>query len=140
MGEVAPPREVQKGQRGSSLIEVLIGVALLGLIIPAFLGAMALGSQATAVSQKRTTAESLARTQLEALKGYAYIDYSVEGHADYATINAPAGYSIDIDVVLINPDTHEPLAGEDRGLQEITVAIYHQAKYVFALSTYKANL
>ena len=130
----------QKGQRGATLVEVLVSLAILGLIVPAFLGAIALGSQATALSDERTTAESLARTQLEVLKGCAYIDYSVEGHDDYATVDAPAGYSIDIVVVLIDPDTHEPLGGEDKGLQEITVEIYHQTKQVLALTTYKANL
>ena len=70
------PREFHHALRGNStgftLIEVLIAVAILGLVAVAFLSALTTASMALILADERTTAESLARTQLEYVKSQPF--------------------------------------------------------------------
>lgn len=61
-------------QRGFTLIEVIIAMALLGIIAIAFLGALATASSSIIIADERTTAESLARSQMEYAKNQDYSD------------------------------------------------------------------
>ena len=63
---------MNKGERGIGLIEVLIALVILGIIAIAFLGGLATTSKAVLVADIRTTAESLARSQMEDVKNQAY--------------------------------------------------------------------
>jgi len=139
-----------KNERGFSLIEVIIALALLGIIAVAFLGAMATASKALFIADERTTAESLARSQMEYVKNQDYIYYNVGGHAAYDEITPSDGnYSIDFTVVPFNPITGVPYTpdGEgifdgDDGIQKITVNIYHpdtDPDPVITLEDYKVD-
>jgi prepilin-type N-terminal cleavage/methylation domain-containing protein len=59
-------------ERGFGLIEVLMSLALLGIIAATFLMAIAIASNALLLADERTTAESLARSQMEFLKEQVY--------------------------------------------------------------------
>ncbi len=120
-----------KNEKGFALIEVIIAIALLGIISAAFLGALATASKAIFVSDERATAESLARSQMEYVKNETYINYSENPHDVYGEITPPVGegYSIDSTAVPFNPDTgvpYTPTGGifdNDDGIQKITVKI-----------------
>lgn len=124
----------QGGSRGFTLIEVTIAIALLGIIAVTILTALSTASVALIIADRRATAESLARSQMEYVKnqGYQglYIDYSKSGHAQYAEIGGyTANYDVDTTVQPINPDTYAPYGEEegifeaDDGIQKITVTV-----------------
>ena len=110
-------RKVRKAFQGSSrgftLLEVVIAIALIGIIAVAVLSSLSTASMALIIADRRATAESLARSQMESIRDQDYIDYSESGHDDYDLIPSPEGYEIE-------PVTVEPL---DVGLQKITVTV-----------------
>ncbi len=148
-------------QRGFTLIEVLIALALLGLIAIAFLGALAAASEAIIISDERTTAESLARSQMEYAKNQDYSDnqwsYEVTDSSRAVLAGAPswwdddnppllssnyAGYSVEVKAEDFDADDDGGLEvpGEDEGIRKITVTVSHLAKpEVIILEDYKVN-
>ena len=96
---------VNPGQRGVALLEILVGLALLGIIGVAFISGMTDTFKAIDISQERVAAESLAKSQIEYLKVQDYIlaaDYNPDYPAtSYELITVPpdlaaAGYSVNI--------------------------------------------
>ena len=102
-----------KNEKGLSLLEVIIAIALIGIIAVSVCYALTIASRALFIADERATAESLARSQMEYIKDSDYIDYSVSVHEYYGELTLD-GYSINIAV--------DPLT---EGLQKITVYIYH---------------
>lgn len=132
-----------KSEKGFSLIEVMIALALLGIVGVAFLGALGTGSRVIFIADKRATAESLARTEMEYVRNQDYItalDYdpgvSGSGEAIYEKIaEIPEGYTImsvdrDGDTVedIIgvpwgpDPEINQPLV-VDVGLQRVKLVV-----------------
>ena len=129
-------RAWQGSSRGFTILEVVIAIALLGIIAISILTALSTASAALIIADRRATAESLARSQMEYIKNQGsqsgYIDYSESGHGEYDEIGGyTENYSVDIIVEPINPATYEPYPydeGEgafqqDDGIQLITVTV-----------------
>lgn len=145
-----------KGEKGFSLMEVALAIALLGVVAVAYLGALATGSKAIMIADERATAESLARTQIEYVRGQEYSladwNYTVTSTqrsstdppgAEWWDYDPPPLLSGDYDnyTVIVNV---EPLSGAiDNGIQVITVTIQHtvsgETKGIFALEGYRAQ-
>ena len=125
-------KELKRSQRGFTLIEVILAIALLGIIAVAFFSAMATGSLALFIADERATAESLARSQMEYVKNQAY---KVDG--SYERIEPPAGY----DIVTTADPLPDPNAPDNdlEGIQQITVTVSHQGKKVITLVGYKVD-
>jgi len=123
-----------KNEKGIGLIEVLIALAILGIVAAAFLSGLATASRALIIADERTTAESLAKSQMEYVKGQSYADsYDDSVPSDYTD----AGYSAPI-VVEPLPDPNDP--GNDLvGIQKITVTVSHHGKEVITLEGYKVD-
>jgi len=85
---------VIKNERGFTLIEVLIAVALLSIIAVAFLSGLATASKALFIADERATAESLARSQMEYAKNQDYITA-----ADYVPGPPPTGGQVTYDKI-----------------------------------------
>ncbi|MEE9583210.1 MAG: type II secretion system protein [Dehalococcoidales bacterium] len=134
-----------KSEKGFALVEVLVALALTGIIATAFLLAISTSSKAILVADERTTAESLARSQMEDIKNEPYIDYSSDPHGVYTTTVTPAGYTISFAVVPFDPGTGNPynevggIFVRDDGIQKITVTVAHQGNDVITLEGYKVN-
>ena len=114
-----------KRERGASLIETLVALALLGIIGVAFLGALTTTSNARSIADERASARILAESQMENLKKQ---DYALS----YDPIPIPdeyAGYS-----ALIGVD-----AMRNGNIQKITITIRHHDREVTALEGYKVN-
>lgn len=145
-----------KDEKGFSLMEVALAMALLGVVAVAFLNALATGSRAIMIADERATSESLARTQIEYVRSQEYSsaewNYTVtslglsstdEPTADWWDDDPPPLLSGDYDGYTIIVNT-VPLNGAiDDGIQVIAVTIQHtvsgETKEIFTLEGYRAQ-
>jgi prepilin-type N-terminal cleavage/methylation domain-containing protein len=109
----------QGGSQGFTLIEVVIAIALIGLIGAAVLSALSTASLALIIADERATAESVARTQMEYVKDNNSNPYDSEDPQSYehnpVESGEHPGYFISVSA--------EPLHNPDDGIQEITVIV-----------------
>jgi prepilin-type N-terminal cleavage/methylation domain-containing protein len=135
---------------GFTLIEVLIAIAIMGVIAITFLSALSTSSLALMTADKRATAESLARSQMEYVKNQQYESAPDEGAATYDKITdvVPAGYSIwsynrtgsaPVEDVLGIPwdSATNTAAPTDSGLQKIKLVIEYGNDQIITLEGYK---
>jgi prepilin-type N-terminal cleavage/methylation domain-containing protein len=140
-------RAFQGHSRGFTLIEVVIAMLLLGIIGVAVLGALSYASTVLIVADRQATAESLARTQMEAIKSQNYSSAPNGGVGNYTKIDTTSfpGYTIwSVDrngqfvnngasdrVIAIPWDSENNTASYvDNGLQKITLMIsYNILRY-----------
>lgn len=120
-----------RGQAGSTLIEALIALAILGAVGAAFLMGLTTASKAGIITDEKTTGESLARSQMERVKNTAYV-HSVNGY----TLPDPVGEDY---TGYSSIATAQPLHDPDDGIQKITVIISRLGKEVFRLESYKVS-
>ncbi|ACZ62249.1 prepilin-type N-terminal cleavage/methylation domain-containing protein [Dehalococcoides mccartyi] len=145
-------RKLLGHQKGFSLIEVLIALAIIGLIGVAFLTALNTAVKAVSLANVRTTSESYAKSTMEQLKSFSYLSAADGSVADYTflspsdnsfiicTYNRDGNliqnkiYGIPWDVVTNNQST------TDKGIQKITIVIQHNEggvnKIIFTLIDY----
>jgi prepilin-type N-terminal cleavage/methylation domain-containing protein len=133
-------RALQGRSRGFSLIEVTIAIALIGVIAVAIFGALSYSSTVLIIADRRATAESLAKSQMEYVKNQPYIDYrlSERDPREYDKIVVDE-YGVVVDVQPIEPVTHDPyrlkegeqdVFRDDKGIQKITVTVtYNILRY-----------
>ena len=120
-----------KGEKGISLIETIVAVALLGIVSTVFLGSMGTAAKATIISDQRVTAEVLARTHIEYTKDYPYDYFATEYPVD-PTLDIPYGWSME------NP-TVEALHGTDDGIQKVTITVQCHGRTMFSAFFYKVD-
>jgi prepilin-type N-terminal cleavage/methylation domain-containing protein len=141
-----------KGEKGFSLMEVALAMALLGVVAVAFLTALATGSRAIFIADERATAESLARTQMEYVRSQDYSgapwNYTITS-SERSTTDQPSWWD-DAPPPLLPAEydgfsagiTVEPLHALDDGIQIITLAIDHlvdgEMKEIFTLEGYRS--
>ncbi len=147
--------------KGFTLIEVLVALSIFGMIAIVFAGALGVGVKATIISDERTIADSLVRSQLEEIKDATYIIVNVTSHDIYPPmVNgfAADGYEVHHDITpmwrlsdgtLIAADTEPPNSEAKADIQQITVMITRNSPEriqrtgtaeVVRVSTYKVTL
>lgn len=116
-------------KNGFSLVEVLIALFILVVVGVSFLVTLHYMQKANSLDIAHTTAESLARSQMEKIKTDSYIDYSVSGHGSYTLITPDdPTYAIDVVVTPMQPndtpysETGGVFTGDD-GIQKITISV-----------------
>ncbi len=132
--------------RGTTFVEVVIAVAVLGLIAASVIPTLLIINKAEFRRDEQRVAESLARNQIECIKSAPYV-YGNETNPEpeYPLVPVPDGsYEIELLVqpITIDPQTqmHQALpAGQDNGIQEITVRIHHVGKVVLEAKNYKVD-
>jgi prepilin-type N-terminal cleavage/methylation domain-containing protein len=112
-----------KNEKGFSLIEVLVSLALLGIIGFVFSGALNTSSMATSNTDELQTANSLAISEMEYVKnlGFASVYTPAPVPPEYS------GYTVAVDVQALR----------DANLQKVTVSITHSGKVITRIENYK---
>jgi prepilin-type N-terminal cleavage/methylation domain-containing protein len=123
-----------KGQKGFSLIEILVSMALLGLVGVAFLSALGTTSRTMITTDERETAKNFAEMQMEHIKSSSY-DILYEP-VDLSDIYP--GYS----VVTNENGMIQAQTIPDRtngNIQKIELTVKHGNKTILTLDAYKAR-
>ena len=124
-------RIISLDESGMAFIETVVALALIGTIVVTFLSGLATTSKAALIADERTTAESLARSQLEYTKNSAY-QYDVSEYSVNATLTIPPGWSV-------LPPAVESVHETDDGIQKITVTVQRNGETVLAMEGYKVD-
>jgi type II secretory pathway pseudopilin PulG len=119
---------VFKDETGLALVESLITIAVIGVALVAFVVAMSTGALAVSESDQEVTAQSLARTQMEYIKGYPYDPVATT----YPVIDTTDNYSISVAVTLV-PDA------DDDNIQKVTATISRDAQALLIIEDYKVK-
>lgn len=115
------------GERGVTLVETLVAIAILGAALTAFLGGLSTGSIATSGSERLSTAHEIARSQIEYVKSLPY----AAPPASYPAVSTPPGYAVTADA--------SSIAGADADIETVTVTVTRDGNVVYVLEGYKAN-
>jgi len=106
-----------KNEKGFSLIEILISIAIMGILAVAFLGGLGTASKALFIADERETAMNLAQSQME---------YILE--QDYATSYTAAEIPSEYAGYTVAPPTVQDLG--DGNIQRISIIVSHHGKQV----------
>ena len=117
-----------KNQRGFTLIEVLVSVAIIGITSVLFFVGFSTSSKGTFIVDERETAKNLAESQMEYIKNQ---DYAASYNSSSELTNEYIGYSANISV--------SSIPSRDGNIQKITVIVKHQDKELTRLEGYKVN-
>jgi prepilin-type N-terminal cleavage/methylation domain-containing protein len=124
-------------ERGYSLPEVITSMAIFAMVGVTFVSVLATNVKVLSTADQRTTAESLAKTQMEAISN---APYDSTAPYSYNTIsNIPSGYGINVYVALVNPETGA-VSATDLGVQKVTVTVTCQQRSpqeVITMQAYK---
>ena len=116
-----------KDEGGLSLVEALVTIAVIGVALVAFSIALSTGSLAVNESDQEVTAQSLARTQMEYIKGCTYDPYATT----YPAVDTTDNYSISVAVTSV-PDA-------DNNIQKVTATISKDAVVLLTVEDYKVK-
>jgi prepilin-type N-terminal cleavage/methylation domain-containing protein len=113
-----------RGEKGVVLIELLVAIAILGVVSVGFLSALVTGYHGVVVIHDRTTAESLTRTAFEKMRVAPF---------PYGDSTTPAGkFDVVVDGVFVTTG-YEEVSSSD--IQLITVTIRRHADGTVVLVT-----
>ena len=112
-------------ERGESLVEILVSVAIMAIVLTIFLSALSTGVLSVGVVHKRVTAENIARSQLEHAK---HSDFISDTNYYTPTTISPSWYTATISATTIYT-----------GLQMITVTVSYNDEPVLTIGDYKVD-
>ena len=113
-----------RNEKGIGLIEVLISLAILGVITIAFFTALGASSRAAAFAERQEKGRNLAQSQLDYVLGLSYNSTNITGsNITYKPLtplpSAYSGYSVNITTTLLTDNVSPTFAD----LQMITVVV-----------------
>jgi prepilin-type N-terminal cleavage/methylation domain-containing protein len=116
---------MMKSEKGVSLIETIVALALMGIIAVTFLGALATTTNTRSLADERASAKILAESQMENVKKQ---DYALS----YDTVPIPDEYASYSAEILVD-------SMRNGKIQKITVTIRHKDRDVSTLESYKVE-
>ena len=121
-----------RGKSGIGLIETAVALAVLGTIAVVFISGLIITTQASFKSDQQTTAESIARMQMEWVQNTDYTE-NATGYspAPLADIDDYDDYSVNI--------IASPLNDPDDGIQKITITVSRSSEQITSLESYKVD-
>ncbi len=136
-------------ESGFTFVEVLIGLVVMSLVVAAVLAGAAMSSRSVILADERTTAESLARSQMEYVKVQSYQVAPAGGVASYEVIaSIPADYAIwsagrggaeAAGVVGVPTSESGAELVNDDGLQSVNLVIKHDGVTVWTMQNWKGQ-
>jgi prepilin-type N-terminal cleavage/methylation domain-containing protein len=113
-----------KCEKGNSLIEVIVALALLGIVSVMFLGGVINSSNARVAADARVSSKILAEGIIDSVKKMDYdTSYNITIPEEFST------YSANLTVTSMS----------NGNIQKLTVVISHLAQNVLTLEDYKVN-
>lgn len=131
------------GERGFTLIETLVALALLGITALVFLGGISIMYKGSSVAKEHVDAESLAISQWESIKAQDYIEtaeYSEPGNS-YQLIDIPEDLAgQDYEIIIESPQAIVTPGGDGYyECQSLTVIVRHEEREVIRITDFKAG-
>ncbi len=123
---------LNRRELGITLLETVIALAILGAVSVSFLNGLTSASKAVFIVDKKTTAESIAQSQMEWVKNASY-SYNA---TSYSAVPIPDGKDY---LQYSSVVSAEPVHTPDDGIQKITVSIQRSGESVYFLQGYKVD-
>ena len=121
---------IKKNQKGMTLIETIVAIAIIGAVCVVFLQGLVVSSKGTLEADEQATAESIARCQMEWVQGLRYVDNATQySSASLDAFSDYEAYSANI--------TAQPLSSPEDGIQKITITVLHCGDAVMSIEGYK---
>ena len=124
-----------KNQEGFSMLEVLLSLALIGIVVAGILSALSTSSRATITNDVQTTAQNLAEGQIEYVRNQAYNGNDPPVYQILADV--PAGYTVNCTATRLDPEGDG--SDDDDGLQKITVTVDFGGATATTLEAYRVK-
>jgi prepilin-type N-terminal cleavage/methylation domain-containing protein len=127
-----------KNQSGFAMLEVLVSLALVGIVVAGILSALATSSRATITNDVQTTAQNLAECQMEYMQSQPYDDDVGHDPPTYPVLaDVPVGYNVNCDAVRLDPEGDG--SDDDDGLQKITVSVNYNNITATIIEAYRVK-
>ena len=124
-------KKLKGNEAGASLIETLMALAILGLVAAIFLSGLATTSRATIIADELSTAESLARSEMEYVKNYAY---------QYDATEYPVDPELPIpETWAMSPPVVELVHATDDGIQKVTITVERSGEVILSTEIFKVD-
>jgi type II secretory pathway pseudopilin PulG len=117
-----------RNARGMMLLETIVVVTVFAMVGTAVMMGLNTTYATGTNTQSQSTAENLARNQMEYIFAQAY---SAPGDADYAVITPPVGYDVTAAHDYVDPLNPDP------DIEKITVTISRDSVDILVLETYR---
>ncbi len=123
---------LNRRELGITFLETVIALAILGAVSVSFLNGLTSASKSVFIVDKKTTAESLAQSQMEWVKNASY-SYNA---TSYSAVPIPDGKDY---LQYSSVVSAEPVHTPDDGIQKITVSVQRSGESVYFLQGYKVD-
>ena len=125
-----------KSQSGFGQVEALIALSILGVVGTSLLGGLMTVTKTTPIADERSTAQTLAESQIEYVRtqDYDYINDPPQ-YQELTGTDVPPGYIITATATRLDHDSDG--TEDDDGIQKITVTIEHFNETVTTLESYR---
>lgn len=120
-----------KSESGSSLMETLVALAIVGIVAVIFLSAITTTTKANSIGDKKATAESLVFGEIEYVKNCEY-QYDASDYPVDPALTIPEGWVVPLPVV-------ELVHVTDDGIQKVTVTAQYNGEPVLSVGVYKVD-
>jgi prepilin-type N-terminal cleavage/methylation domain-containing protein len=126
-----------KVQKGFTLFEALVAVAIFGVVGVGFITALDANSRGNRVVDEQVVAVNLATEHIEVIRQQSFADNYTSA---VDNITRPFQYDVDIEYKFTDDgQTWYDTSSANRTLQRIIIAISREGRPVFSMCTYKVE-